>query len=87
MGDIPVKSLGIRGWHIGVRCTPVVGEIDIVRGTPQAGECIGQAACGRPIQKEEGPWSSLYVGIMGNYGDPVLRIMTDSFKMNITSAK
>lgn len=37
------------------------------------------------LQKEEGPWSSVYVGIMGDYKKPVLRIMTERFRMNISS--
>lgn len=35
------------------------------------------------LRKEDGPWSSIYVGIMGNYERPSLRIMTERFKMNI----
>lgn len=37
------------------------------------------------LHKEEGPWSSIYVGIMGNYKKPLLRIITDRFRMNISS--
>ncbi len=37
------------------------------------------------LKKEEGPWSSLYVGVMGNYKKPVLRIMTDWLRLNIAS--
>jgi len=40
---------------------------------------------GTLLQKEEGPWSSIYVRIMGNYKKPNLRIMTDRFRMNIAS--
>ncbi len=35
------------------------------------------------LQKEEGPWSSIYLGIMGNYKQPRLRLMTERFRMNI----
>jgi len=37
------------------------------------------------LQKEEGPWSSIYIGIMGNYKEPILRIITERFRINISS--
>lgn len=37
------------------------------------------------LKKEDGPWSSLYIGIMGNYRTPMLRIITERFRMNISS--
>ncbi len=37
------------------------------------------------LKSEGDSWSSLHVGIMGNYKKPSLRIITDRFRMNITS--
>lgn len=39
------------------------------------------------LRKEDGPWSSIYVGIMGNYQRPALRIMTERFRMNIAAGR
>ena len=37
------------------------------------------------FKKETDSWTSVYVGIMGNYKKPLLRIMTDRFRINISS--
>lgn len=37
------------------------------------------------FKKEAGSWTSVCVGIMGNYQKPMLRIMTDHFRINISS--
>lgn len=36
------------------------------------------------LQREDDQWSSIYVGIMGNYQRPLLRIITERFRMNIS---
>lgn len=37
------------------------------------------------LKKEEGSWYSLYVGITGNYREPLLNIRTEKFRMNIAN--
>ncbi|MFH1753432.1 MAG: hypothetical protein ABH875_04545 [Candidatus Omnitrophota bacterium] len=37
------------------------------------------------FRKEAGAWTSVCIGIMGNYKKPMLRIMTDNFRINISS--
>jgi len=39
---------------------------------------------GSLMRKEEGPWSSTCIGIMGNYRTRALRIFTDRFRMSIS---
>lgn len=49
-------------------------------------EEIPEELRGSLLNKEDGPWSSIHIGIMGNYEKPRLRIITDRFKMNISTA-
>ena len=37
------------------------------------------------LKKEDGPWSSMHFGIIGNYSRPRIKIITERFRMNISN--
>jgi len=37
------------------------------------------------LKKEDGPWSSMHFGIIGNYSRPQIKIITERFRMNISN--
>jgi hypothetical protein len=49
----------------------------------EAAEDIPEEVRRSLLKKEEGSWSSIFVGIMGDYRKPSLRIITDHFRMNV----
>ena len=89
--DTLTQDLALIGNDIKIYINAVTDKNDNIKGlirffiSDKIATDIPDEIRGTALQKEKGPWSSIDIGIMGNYQTPSIRIMTERFRMNILS--